>query len=392
MSAGPPSMTLPTWATDYIGPCQDIIARILQSGHAYRRGGSVYFSSHSCTDYGRLSGRAGGEVSSVDVRPPANPDKRHPDDFALWKGRREGEPFWDSPWGPGRPGWHIECTAMSHALLGVPFDIHGGGCDLVFPHHENEIAQALGAFGTLPAALWLHHGMVTVGDAKMAKSKGNAPPLEDLLKAYHPEAVRLFLLSRPYRSDLPFSRAALQDAASRLDRLYAVKRRLQGITGEKRPLAPQGSPLWQRFARHMASDGNVPGGLTALFTTVRHLNRVLDRPGSSSSALTRQAVRTSAADLDFICRHVLGVLRMTPEAYRREVACRPVQSSRLSRSEIHDLVAQRQAARQAADWSTADRLRARLEANGVRLRDHGHATAWRWGKHKGRVVSVETSP
>ena len=379
-------------ATDYIGPCRDIIACILRRGHAYRRSGSVYFSSHSCRDYGRLSARSGGDVPAVETRPAFNPDKRHPDDFALWKKNRDGEPFWDSPWRPGRPGWHIECTAMSHALLGVPFDIHGGGCDLIFPHHENEIAQSLGAFGTPPAVLWLHHGMVTVGEAKMAKSKGNAPPLEDLLKTYPAEAVRLYLLSRHYRSDLPFSRAALENAVTRLSRLYALTRRLQGILRGPLPAAPQGSPLWQQFSRYMAADGNVPGGLAALFTTVRELNRALDRPGSSSSAPVRQAVRISAADFSFICRHILGVMRMSPDAYAQELACRPAHGGRLSPSEIHDLVAQRQAARQAADWSTADRLRKRLEAYGVRLRDHGHATVWRHGKRKGRVASAETLP
>jgi cysteinyl-tRNA synthetase len=379
-------------ATDYIGPCQDIIARLLQRGHAYPSGGSVYFASHSCRDYGRLSGRPARNVSVVETRYAVNPDKRHPDDFALWKESRDGEPFWYSPWGPGRPGWHIECTAMSHALLGLPFDIHGGGCDLIFPHHENEIAQSLGAFGTPPAALWLHHGMVTVGEAKMAKSRGNAPPLEDLLKAYPPEAVRLFLLSRPYRSDLPFSQAGLNDAASRLDRLYALMKRLQGILGENLPPAPLESPLWQRFSRHMASDGDISGGLAALAATVREINRVLDQPGSPRNAAIRQRVRTAAADLRFICRCILGVLRMTPDAYARERAHRLDHRDRLSPSAINALVARRQAARHAADWPLADRLRKRLEADGVRLRDHDHATVWRQGKRKGRVASVETSP
>jgi cysteinyl-tRNA synthetase len=379
-------------ATDYIGPCQDIIARLLQRGHAYCSKGSVYFASHSCRDYGRLSGRPIGNVSAAVTRPAVNPDKHHPDDFALWKKSRDGEPFWNSPWGSGRPGWHIECTAMSHALLGVPFDIHGGGCDLIFPHHENEIAQSLGTFGTPPAALWLHHGMVTVGETKMAKSKGNAPPLADLLKVYPPEAVRLFLLARHYRNDLSFSQAALGNAVIQLNRLYALMKRLQGIIGENLPTVPRGSPLWHRFCRHMAGDGNFPGGLTALFTTVRELNRALDQPESQCNAAVRQTVRSSAADVSFICRHILGVLWMTPDAYARELEHRPSYRRRLSPSDINALVAQRHAARQAADWCTADRIRKRLAADGVRLRDHNHATVWRQGKRKGRVASVETSP
>jgi len=169
-------------ATAYIGTCQELVARMLRNGHAYRSGKSVYLAIHSCRDYGRLSGRSCDPLPDIS-RCREQPEKRHPGDFALWKGSKTGEPQWSSPWGPGRPGWHIECTAMSHALLNTPFDIHGGGRDLIFPHHENEIAQSIAAFGKPPAATWLHHGMVTVGQAKMAKSKGNAPPLETLLQA-----------------------------------------------------------------------------------------------------------------------------------------------------------------------------------------------------------------
>lgn len=379
-------------ATAYIGPCQELIARIMQRGHAYRSGRSVYFSTKSCKGYGRLSGRSGGGAPLVNDRPHENRDKRHPDDFALWKGSKTGEAQWLSPWGPGRPGWHIECTAMSHALLNTPFDIHGGGCDLIFPHHENEIAQSLAAFGKPPAAMWLHHGMVTVEQAKMAKSKGNAPSLEALLQSYPPEAVRLFLLSRHYRRDLPFSIAALQDAATQLGRLYALTRRLQAMLEDAPPAPLHQSPLWRQFLGNLALDGNIPGGVAALFTTVRDLNRAMGQPVFPSSASTGLEVRTSAADLVFICRYILGILQMTPEAYARDLACRVAHRDRLSSSEIHDLVIQRQAARLSSDWPTADRLRKCLEENGVRLRDDAHATVWRRGKQKHRVASEARSP
>jgi len=281
---------------------------------------------------------------------------------------------------------------MSHALLGMPFDIHGGGCDLIFPHHENEIAQSLAAFGTQPAGLWLHHGLVTVEAAKMAKSKGNAPPLDDLLITYPPEAIRLFLLSRHYRRDLPFSIAALRDAATQLGRLYALTRRLQAMLGDAPPVPPRQSPLWRQFLGNMASDGNIPAGLAALFTAVHELNRAMGPPGSPCRASIRQGVRTAAADLGFICRHILGILQMTPAAYARDLARRAAQRDRLAPSEIHDLVIQRQAARLSSDWPTADRLRKRLEENGVRLRDDANATVWRRGKRRGFVTTVATSP
>ena len=370
------------WATAYIKPCQEIIARIMHHGHAYRGGTTVYFATRSCPSYGRLSGRSKETPRDHIVR-PENPEKRHPDDFALWKGRKDGEPFWDSPWGPGRPGWHIECTAMSHALLGTPFDIHGGGRDLIFPHHENEMAQSAAAFGKHPAGLWLHHGMVTVGQAKMAKSKGNAPPLKSLLSTYHPEAVRLFLLSRHYRRDLPFSEDALQAAAAQHKRLHGVIRRLQVILGDTPPAAPQGSLLWQRFCRCMASDGNLAGGMVEVFTAVRELNRALDSTVSIRRGPLWPTVISTATDVRYICRHILGVLQrpVKDHVQVRRPACR----RHLSQSEIHDLVAQRQAARQSSDWTTADRLRKRLEANGIRLQDKDHATIWRQGKRQGQI-------
>lgn len=369
-------------ATAYVQPCQDIITRILENGHAYQRGASVYFATASCPGYGRLAKRSG----QGPLQKPALSDtseKRHPNDFALWKARSDGEPFWNSPWGPGRPGWHIECTAMSHYLLGTPFDIHGGGMDLIFPHHENEIAQARAAFGMLPAPMWVHHGLVTVGQAKMAKSKGNAPGIQDLLNTYHPEALRLFLLSRHYRRDLPFTESALQASVARLDRFYATARRLEAVFGRQRLARCRRSYLWHQFARRLASDGNVTAGLTVLFTTIRELNRVLDTNDACRYSTLWRTLEAVAADCLYISRHILGILQSPVEDYfHRRPAGSP---SKFSRHEIERLVAKRLAARQSEDWQTADRLREILEAHSVRLRDQGRATLWSQGKRQGKV-------
>jgi cysteinyl-tRNA synthetase len=372
-------------ATEYIGTCQELIARMLHNGHAYRSGKSVYLAINSCRDYGRLSGRSCLPIPEM-TGCREQPEKRQPGDFALWKGAKSGEPRWPSPWGPGRPGWHIECTAMSQALLNTPFEIHGGGRDLIFPHHENEIAQSIAAFGKPPAAMWLHHGMVTVGPAKMAKSKGNAPPLKALLQTYPPEAVRLFLLSRHYRRELPFTESALQESAVQLDRIYALAHRLQAVFGSLSPAPCRQSFLWQRFTRHLASDGNMAGGMAALFETARELNRALDTTVSNRYGILWRTTRSTAADWRFICRDILGVLHMSAEVYNQ--ARRKIRPALLSRAAIESLVARRQAARNALDWATADSLRAILEQNGVHLQDKNHATLWRYGKQRGSVTAA----
>lgn len=371
-------------ATAYIGTCQELVGRMLRNGKAYRSGKSVYLAIHSCRDYGRLSRRSCGPLPDI-TRCREQPEKRHPGDFALWKGAKAGEPQWFSPWGPGRPGWHIECTAMSHTLLNTPFDIHGGGRDLIFPHHENEIAQSIAAFGRPPAAMWLHHGMVTVGQAKMAKSKGNAPPLESLLQSYPPEAVRLFLLSRHYRRDLPFTESALQESTVQLNRLYALAHRLQAIFGRRFSTPSRRSFLWQRFSRHLASDGNITGGMAALFETARELNRALDTTVSNRYGTLWRTTQSTAADWRYICRDILGVLHMTAEAY--DQARQEVHAPVLSRPAIESLVIRRQAARKNLEWATADALRAVLEENGVLLQDKNHETLWQHGKQKGKITT-----
>jgi cysteinyl-tRNA synthetase len=274
---------------------------------------------------------------------------------------------------------------MSHDLLNTPFDIHGGGCDLIFPHHENEIAQSIAAFGKPPAAMWLHHGMVTVGQAKMAKSKGNAPSLEALFQSYPREAVRLFLLSRHYRRDLPYTESALQEATAQLNRLYALARRLQAIFGSRFSTPCRQSFLWQRFSRHLASDGNITGGMAALFETTRDLNRALDTTVANRYGTLWRTTQSTAADWRYICRDILGVLHMTAGAH--DQARRKIRAPVLSRAAIEGLVIRRQAARKNLDWGTADALRAVLGENGVHLQDKDHETLWHHGKQEGRITA-----
>jgi len=227
--------------------------------------------------------------------------------------------------------------------------------------------------------------MVTVGQAKMAKSKGNAPPLEALLQSYPPEAVRLFLLSRHYRRDLPYTETALQESTAQLNRLYALARRLQAAFGNLSPTPCRQSFLWQRFARNLASDGNIAGGLSVLFETARDLNRALDATVANRYGALWRTTRSTATDWRYICRDILGILHMTAEAHdpERHKILAPV----LSRAAIEGLVIRRQAARKKLDWGTADALRGVLEENGVRLQDKNHETFWQHGKQKGKITA-----
>ncbi|MCF6187995.1 MAG: cysteine--tRNA ligase, partial [Desulfobulbaceae bacterium] len=206
-------------ATEHIPEMIDLVQELIEKGLAYPSGGDVYYRVGRFGDYGQLSGRSLDDMQAG-ARVEVNAQKEHPMDFALWKLAKPGEPKWESPWGEGRPGWHIECSAMSRKYLGETFDIHGGGKDLIFPHHENEIAQSSGATGKPFAKLWMHHGFVTIKDEKMSKSLGNFLTIRDVLREYPAEVLRLFIFSTQYRNPLDFTEAALQDAQSGLDRIY----------------------------------------------------------------------------------------------------------------------------------------------------------------------------
>ena len=354
-----------TYATHHIGEMLEVIQRLVERGHAYPAGGDVYFAVRSFPRYGRLSGRNVDELMSG-ARVEPGEDKRDPLDFALWKASKPGEPSWDSPWGPGRPGWHIECSAMAEKVLGFGFDIHGGGLDLVFPHHENEIAQSEGARGDQPfARYWLHNGMLRLRGEKMSKSEGNVVGLDEAMDLYTTPAVRLFFLRAQYRQPLDFTDEALADAAASLERLWAFRRRVDAGAGE-----PDAAVL-ERFRGAMDDDFNTAAAMAVLFEVVRDGNRLLDVGGDAGPL---------AAAYD----EIVGVFGIgePPRALDEleddllALASREGIAASTAREAVESLVARRSAARDEKDFGTSDRIREALDGLGVVLEDGPDGTTW----------------
>ncbi|MDD2604258.1 MAG: cysteine--tRNA ligase [Desulfobacteraceae bacterium] len=349
--------------TEYIQPIIEFVQRLVARGHAYALDGDVYFDVTTFENYGKLSGRRV-EDMEAGARVEVDQRKRHPHDFALWKAAKPGEPSWDSPWGKGRPGWHIECSAMSSTLLGETFDIHGGGKDLIFPHHENEIAQSEAASGHPYVKYWLHNGFVNINHEKMSKSLNNFLMIRDVLKVHHPEAVRMFLLSSHYRSPIDFTPEAMAEASARLTRIYTLLRRLAGRVPA--PAAEvEDNPFWRRFTEEMDDDFNTAAAIGTLFEAVRATNQLLDAGDGADEEI--------AANHGAILRigGVLGIATLDAEAYFKSQA-RDVDAAR-----VEDLIARRTAARKARDWAEADRLRDELGAMGVAIEDRPEGTIWR---------------
>ena len=343
-------------ATLHIGEIIELVERLLANGNAYvADNGDVLFAIDSFPDYGRLSGQdleqlqAGARVSVEEA-------KRNPLDFVLWKMSKPGEPTWDSPWGPGRPGWHIECSAMNSKHLGNHFDIHGGGSDLMFPHHENEIAQSCCAHHTAYVNTWMHTGMVMVDREKMSKSLGNFFTIRDVLKVYDAETVRYFLMSGHYRSQLNYSDENLNQGRAALERLYTALRGLPVVA------AAGGEQYVERFRAAMDDDFNTPEAYSVLFDLAREVNR-LKGEGAAEAAALAGRLRELAG--------VLGLLEQDPEAFFKgneaddEVA------------EIEALIKARNDARAAKDWPAADAARNRLTEMGIVLEDGAGGTSWR---------------
>jgi cysteinyl-tRNA synthetase len=285
--------------------------------------------------------------------------KHDPLDFVLWKAAKPGEPCWPSPWGPGRPGWHIECSAMSNRCIGDHFDIHGGGMDLKFPHHENEIAQSEAASGHRFVNYWMHNGFVQINDEKMAKSLGNFFTVREVLARYRPEVVRFFILTSHYRSPLNYSDENLENAKSSLTRLYTALRDLPEAD------APLDDGWRDRFNRAMDDDFNTPEALAALFDMAREINRLRD--GNPQEAARLGAGLRRLGD-------ILGLLQSEPE-YFLQGDDQPEQA--LSSARIETLIAQRTTARGNKDWAEADRIRALLAAENILLEDSPGGTTWR---------------
>jgi cysteinyl-tRNA synthetase len=350
-------------ATDHVPEMLALIEALVAGGYAYVVDGDVYFEVRRFPPYGKLSGKnledllAGARVE-VDER------KRDPRDFALWKAAKPGEPAWDSPWGPGRPGWHIECSAMSMRYLGESFDIHGGGEDLIFPHHECEIAQAEAVTGKPFARYWLHNGMVNMGREKMSKSLGNTLTIRDLVARHDPAALRLFLLGTHYRSPLEWAEARVEDSARALDRLWrpiddaekhATSGALAAATGQ--PLPAELAGFRQRFVDAMDDDFNTPEALGALFD----FSRALRGSEVSVPSLVRGAAELKA---------LAGALGL-----------RGPRRGGLDEAQIGRLIEERTEARRQRNFKRADEIRARIEELGAVLEDKSTGTVWRW---KGR--------
>jgi len=349
-------------ATEAMADMIALIQTLLDKGYAYVGGsGDVYYDVSRFDRYGQLANkklddlRAGARVEVEEA-------KADPLDFVLWKAAKPGEPSWPSPWGAGRPGWHIECSAMSTRCLGEHFDIHGGGMDLKSPHHENEIAQSEAASGQRCVNLWMHNGFVQVNEEKMSKSLGNFFTVREVLQRYAPEAVRLFILTSHYRGPLNYADENLEHAKSSLTRLYTALR------GLPRGAAPIEESWRERFAQAMDDDFNTPEALAVLFDLAREINRL--RTEDEAAAARLGASLRQLGEL-------LGLLQTNPETFLRGSGEGGEGASALTAEQIEALIAERATARKAKQWAEADRIRNLLQEGGVVLEDTPKGTTWR---------------
>ncbi len=363
-------------ATDHIPEMLEMIASLVEQGKAYASDGDVFYSVSSFPAYGRLSGKNPQELVAG-ARVEVNEKKQSPLDFALWKKSKPGEPAWDSPWGPGRPGWHIECSAMGRKYLGQTFDIHGGGKDLIFPHHENEIAQSAGCSGHAPVKYWMHNGFVNIDKEKMSKSLGNFFTLRDIYKSHHPEVLRLFLISSHYRSPIDFSEKNLEDAEKVLCRFYEgidAATRALAVQEVKEPLEPGRAegPFMEKFEAAMNDDFNTAVALAHLNEELRALNTWTQDPASepAADALNRLTGIKQAGQ-------VLGLFAKSPGEFQSELFELKNQSLALDTQKIETLIEERNAARRTKDWATADRCRDALAQMGVLIEDTARGTEWK---------------
>ncbi|MDR2360530.1 MAG: cysteine--tRNA ligase [Oscillospiraceae bacterium] len=352
-------------ATDSIKDIIELIQLLIERGHAYESGGDVYFDVRSYPKYGKLSGQPL-EALEDGARVEIGVQKRSPADFALWKSAKPGEPSWESPWGDGRPGWHIECSAMIRAQLGKTIDIHCGGSDLVFPHHENEVAQSEAANGCQMARYWVHNGMLTINNEKMSKSESNFFKVRDASKEYGYEVIRFFLLSAHYRSPLNYSKDSLVQSKAALQRLYTTLDNLtfisrnsdtESLSDSERSALNDFAGYREAFISAMDEDLNTADALAAVFDLARAINSAV------SGGASREFAVQAAAELQELT-DVLGLLYESAEPQSLDL-------------EIEALIAKRQAARKAKDFAEADRIRDELQTRGIVLEDTPQGVKWK---------------
>ncbi len=375
--------TMEPKATEHIQEMIDLISELIAKDMAYPAGGDVYYSVNSFSGYGKLSGR-NLEDMQAGARISVNDNKNNPMDFVLWKASKPGEPSWESPWGAGRPGWHIECSAMSRKYLGDTFDIHGGGQDLIFPHHENELAQSEGANDKPFVNMWIHHGFVTIRDEKMSKSLGNFLTIRDILEHYHPEVLRFFIFSTQYRNPLDFSEAAMQDAMTGLDRLYqcvaAVERLVENCSDSAAPVTSEkdrkklGS-MEERFQKAMDNDFNTALAQGVLFETVKILNKVLRQLPEIPARVDHDLLSSTTATMKKLAA-IMGLLQEDANEYLAAKKAAILADIDISEEEIQSLIQKRNQAREVKDWARSDAIRDRLLEQGIELKDGPEGTGW----------------
>jgi cysteinyl-tRNA synthetase len=374
--------------TDHVPQIVETIQAIMDNGHAYAAAGSVYFDISTFPNYGELSGRNLEDMQAgASERVDEDPNKKSPMDFVLWKPSKEGEPAWDSPWGAGRPGWHIECSAMSKTHLGATFDIHGGGKDLVFPHHENEIAQSEAATGAHPFVRhWMHNGFVNIDSEKMSKSLGNFFTISDVLQRYHPEALRLFLLGTHYRSPLNFSDQILEEATARLEYFYET---LQLVDAALEAGGPEGGQILSpdlldgvvvRMEAAMDDDFNTAQALGYLSYLAKLANETVKRKRKTKGRIeTLRRIR----EIFGIAAGIFGVLAGHPGDELTRICGLDCARAGIDPAKIEAGIAARTAARLSKDFAESDRLRDELCGCGILLMDGPAGTQWKVSKRSG---------
>ena len=371
-------------ATEHVQEIIDLIAGLIDKGMAYQVDGDVYYAVEKFKDYGILSKRSLDDMQAG-ARIEVNEKKRNPMDFALWKSSKPGEPTWESPWGPGRPGWHIECSAMSRKYLGDSFDIHGGGKDLIFPHHENEIAQSIGATGSPFVNIWVHHGFVTIRDEKMSKSLGNFLTIRDVLERFSPEGLRLFVFSTHYRSPLNYSEAAIQDAEAGLERLYECLAEIarlpdSGYAGKKSVISKKDAAkldsLEERFQKVMDNDFNTAQAIAQFFDAVKILNKIIRTLPGVPSRQDLDVLHNTGTKIRELAG-IMGLLVEEPVAHTKAMQDKLLKKIDLDNEAIEKLILERNVARQEKDWAKGDAIRDELLAMGVELKDGPEGTTWK---------------